>query len=192
MQAEGGEQGDSHAGSLLSWSASALQAVQAQLQDGERLFLDDVYVVCALPRVNAIYGVLQHELFTLSSIRVHHGKTQVGNRGSVAPLGIELQAVATVNDPMRLWRGDPTLCGEDQIPRFLGTPLGHPDFVRSQLSALSFFRVPDVGTQVEPHDGRHVGNVFAASLVEPASHVMWCHTGGDAPVLADLFEGDPR
>ena len=33
---------------------------------------------------------------------------------------------------------------------------------------------------------------FAASLVEPASHVTWCHTGGEAPVLADLFEGDPR
>ena len=33
---------------------------------------------------------------------------------------------------------------------------------------------------------------FAASLVEPASHVTWCHTGGQAPVFADLFEGDPR
>ena len=33
---------------------------------------------------------------------------------------------------------------------------------------------------------------FAASLVDPASHVTWCHTGGEAPPLADLFEADPR
>ena len=36
------------------------------------------------------------------------------------------------------------------------------------------------------------GTSVAAPLVEPASHVTWCHTGGEAPVLADLFEGDPR
>ena len=61
------------------------------------------------------------------------------NRGSVAPLGIEvLQAVVRVNDPDAIvWRGDPTLPGEDQSVRILGTPLGLPDFVRSQLSALS-------------------------------------------------------
>ena len=33
---------------------------------------------------------------------------------------------------------------------------------------------------------------FSASLVEPAGHVTWCHTGGEALVLADLFEGDPK
>ena len=27
---------------------------------------------------------------------------------------------------------------------------------------------------------------FAASLVDPASHVTWCHTGGEAPALANL------
>ena len=104
-----------------------------------RIQQDDVYVVCAPPPVNAIYGILQHELFTHSSIRVHHGKTQVWNRGSVAPMGIEvLQAVARVHDPDAIvWRGDSTLRGVDQGVRILGTPLGHPDFVRSQLSAQS-------------------------------------------------------
>ena len=120
---------------------AAPQAVQAQLQDGDRFFafLDDVCVVCAPSRVNAICGILQHALFAHVSIRVHYGKTQVWGRGSVVPLGIEvLQAVARVNDPdATVWRGDPTLRGEYQGVRILGTPLGHPDFVRSQLSALS-------------------------------------------------------
>ena len=33
---------------------------------------------------------------------------------------------------------------------------------------------------------------FAASLVEPARHLSWCLTGGKTPLLADLFESDPR
>ena len=119
----------------------ALLAVQAQLQDGERLFafLDDVYVVCSPARVNAIYGLLQNALFAHSSIRVHNGKTQVWNRGGVVPAGIEvLQAVVGVNDPDAIvWRGDPALHSEAQGVRILGTPLGHSEFVRSLLAGLS-------------------------------------------------------
>ena len=119
----------------------ALQAVQAQLHDGERLFafLDNVFVVCSPPCVNAIYGLLQHALFAHSSIRVHHGKTQVWSRGGVVPVGIDvLQAVARVNDPHAIvWGGDPTLRSEEQGVRILGTPWGHPKFVRSQLTVLS-------------------------------------------------------
>ena len=33
---------------------------------------------------------------------------------------------------------------------------------------------------------------FAASMIEPARHVTWCTTGGEAPLLADLCESDPR
>ena len=33
---------------------------------------------------------------------------------------------------------------------------------------------------------------FAVSLVEPAKHVPWCRTGGVTPLLANLFESDPR
>ena len=76
-QAEGGEQGDPLMPALFSLGAHpALQALQAQLQEDERLFafLDDVYVVCSPDRVNAIFGVLQNVLFIHSAIRVHHGK----------------------------------------------------------------------------------------------------------------------
>ena len=66
-------------------------------------------------------------------------RTQVWNRGGVVPAGIEvLQAVARVNDPDAIvWRGDPALHSEAQGVRILGTPLGHPEFVRSQLAGLS-------------------------------------------------------
>ena len=130
LQAEGGEQGDPMPALFSLGQHPALLAVQAQLEDGERLFafLDDVYVVCSPARVNAIDGLLQHALFAHSSIRVHNGKTQVWNRGGVVPVGIEvLQAVAGVNDPDAIvWRGDPTLHSEEQGVRILGTPLGHP------------------------------------------------------------------
>ena len=33
---------------------------------------------------------------------------------------------------------------------------------------------------------------FAASLIEPAEHDPWRRTGGETPLLADLFESDPR
>ena len=49
----------------------AFQALQAQLQDDERLFVDDVYV-CSPDRVSAIFGFLQNVWFHQSSIRVHH------------------------------------------------------------------------------------------------------------------------
>ena len=106
-----GVQGDPLMPALFSLGQHpALQGVRAHLRDGERLFafLDDVFVVCSPPRVNAIFGLLQHVLFAHSSIRVHHGKTQVWNRGGVVPVGIDvLQAVARVNDPDAIvWRGD--------------------------------------------------------------------------------------
>ena len=69
LQAEGGEQGDPLMPALFSLGQHpALQAVQAQLHDGERLlaFLDDVYIVCSPHRVNAMYGLLQHALFLRS------------------------------------------------------------------------------------------------------------------------------
>ena len=102
-QAEGGEQGDPLMPALFSLGAHpALLALQAQLQEDERLFafLDDIYVVCSPDRVNAIFGLLQNALFIHSAIRVHHGKTQVWNRGGVVPTGIEvMEAVARITDP---------------------------------------------------------------------------------------------
>ena len=141
-QAEGGEQGDPLMPALFSLGAHpALQALQAQLQQDERLFafLDDVYVVCSPDRINAIFSLLQNALFIHSAIRDHHGKTQVWNRGGVVPTGIEvMEAVARITDPEAIvWRGDTVLPSEDQGVRILGTPLGHPDYVRAQLQSLS-------------------------------------------------------
>ena len=62
MQAEGGEQGDPFMPALFALGQHpALQALQAQLQDDERLFafLDDVYVVCSPDWVSAIFGFLE-------------------------------------------------------------------------------------------------------------------------------------
>ena len=85
MQAEGGEQGDPPMPALHALGQHpALQALQAQLQDDERLF---AFLVCSPDRVSAIFGLLQNVWFLHSSIRVHHGKTQVWNKEGVVPLG---------------------------------------------------------------------------------------------------------
>ena len=66
---------------------AALQAVNARLRDGERLFafLDDVYVICIPERVGDIHGALREELWAHARIRVHNGKTRVWNREGVKP-----------------------------------------------------------------------------------------------------------
>ena len=142
MQAEGGEQGDPLMPALFALGQHpALQALKAQLQDDERLFafLDDVYVVCSPDRVSAIFGFLQNVWFLHSSIRVHHGKTQVWNKEGVVPHGIDvMEAVARIHDPKAtVWRGDVSLPTVEQGVRILGTPLGHPEYVRAQLASLS-------------------------------------------------------
>ena len=70
---------------------------------------------------------------------MHQGKTQLWNRAGVAPAGsAALTAAARVADPSAIvWRGDPHLPPEEQGVKILGTPLGHPSYVRSQLAALT-------------------------------------------------------
>ena len=64
-QGEGGEQGDAM---MPLWfclgQKEALQSVQRQLEDGERLFafLDDVYVVTRPERVGEVYRILEEAL----------------------------------------------------------------------------------------------------------------------------------
>ena len=98
-QGEGGEQGD----------ASALQAVQRRLVEGERLFvfLDDVYVTTPSPdRVGPIYRVLNAELHRHARIRINAGKTQVWNSGGIRPDFCDvLEKLAQQVDPgARVWR----------------------------------------------------------------------------------------
>ena len=60
-------------------------AAEERFRDGERLmaFLDDVYVVCAPDRVGRVFSIVEQELQNRAHIHLHHGKTQVWNRGGV-------------------------------------------------------------------------------------------------------------
>ena len=48
--------------------------------------------------------------------------------------------------------------------------------------------VAHVGQKMDTPCLPSLATAFAASMVEPARHVTWCATGGDAPLLADLCE----
>ena len=49
-----------------------------------------------------------------------------------------MTAVARVGDPTAvLWKGDSSLPPSEQGLRILGTPLGHPEYVRNQLQRVS-------------------------------------------------------
>ena len=56
----------------------ALVSVQAQLQEGERLFayLDDIHVVCAPERVWKVYLILEECLRTKTGINIHLGQNK--------------------------------------------------------------------------------------------------------------------
>ena len=73
------------------------------------------------------YGPTQASRCTLE-------KSQLWNRPGVAPAGsAALTAAARVAGPSAIvWRGDPHLPPEEQGVKILGTPLGHPSYVRSQ------------------------------------------------------------
>ena len=59
---------------------------------------------CVLERVLDVYKILEEEIFAHTHIRMHHGKTQVWNSGSVIPQGVEtLTRVAPV-DPTKSCR----------------------------------------------------------------------------------------
>ena len=110
----------------------ALDAIQARLRPGERLFafLDDIYAVSAPERTVAIYKIIEEELWRHARIRVNIGKTQVWNQSGKSPEDIEEVG-------RRAWRGDESLPPEQRGIRILGTPLGHPRYVQQQLRELA-------------------------------------------------------
>ena len=67
----------------------ALVAMQARLGVGECVFAfkDDIHTVTHPARVDVAHVVVEEELW--SHARVHHGKTQVWNRGGIEPSGVE-------------------------------------------------------------------------------------------------------
>ena len=152
-QGEGGEQGDPLMPLLFSLGQHrSLDSISGRLRAGEKImaYLDDVYVVCAPHRVRAVTQIVEEELFRHAHISVHHGKTQVWNRGGVEPSGIvELtRAAQSVNPTAVVWKSDPRLPLNERGLRVLGCPIGSPEFVAARLNAKSeeqrslFQRIP--------------------------------------------------
>ena len=101
--------------------------------------LDDVTVICGPERVRTTFTIIDEELARHAHVNIHYGKTQVWNRGGVAPEGIdELTSMARLVKPAGVvWGGDTQLPFELQGVRRLGVPIGSPDFVRQQLGDKS-------------------------------------------------------
>ena len=138
LQAEGGEQGDPLMPLLFSLGQhAALEAVRARLLPGERLFafLDDIYATSGPERTAEIYAIIVEELWRHARIRVNIGKTQVWNSGGATPRGLETLG-------RRAWRGAGSGPVGEQGITILGTPLGHPCFVRASLEG----RLAEQGT----------------------------------------------
>ena len=142
-QAEGGEQGDALMLLFFSFGQHrALEVIQAQIRRNKRLlaYLDDIYIVTTPSRVGALYNVTQEALFRHAGIRVHPGKTKVWNSGSAHPRACDLlERVAQARDETaRVWRGasESVLPTSQQGIKVLGTPLGHPDFIREHLDSI--------------------------------------------------------
>ena len=91
-------------------------------------FLDDVSVTYAPERVLDVFKILEKEIFAHTHIRMFHGKTQVWNRWSVIPPGIEtLARVAQLTRPGTVvWRGDDSLPSSQQGIKIFGIPVGQP------------------------------------------------------------------
>ena len=136
-QGEGGEQGDPLMPLLFALGQHAsLRAIDDRLAEGDRLmaFLDDVYITTDPERLQHAYECVERVLWRHSRIRVHEGKTQVWNSGGERPEFCDvLERVAQVADPeARVWKGSGLPTTEQGI-RVLGTPLGHVDYVETQL-----------------------------------------------------------
>ena len=89
----------------------------------------------SLVRVAPVFTLLQQELWRHARFRVHDGKTQVWNSTGLRPTGCDmLDRAARAMDPnfTTVWRGWGLPLSEQGI-KILGTPLGHEEFVRSQL-----------------------------------------------------------
>ena len=138
-QGEGGEQGDPLMPMLFSLGQqAALEAIKQRLRDDEKLFafLDDLTVVCRPDRVADVTSIVSQELQAHAHISVHHGKTQVWNRGGVEPEGVEelTRRARLVKRDAVVWKGDPTLPAGD-------SHLGGTSWVRGVCSE-------PVGTEV--------------------------------------------
>ena len=84
-----------------------------------------------------MHDLVERELWVHAKIRVHSGKTHVWNRsGRVPPTCDELQRRTVLQDPTaQVWTGS-LVSTQNQGIKVLGCPLGHEDFVTTQLDAM--------------------------------------------------------
>ena len=150
-QGEGGEQGDPLMPLLFSLGQhAALAAVNARLQDGERLFAYLIHVISSPCRVLEVHRVLQEELWAHARIRIHHGKTQLWNRGGSDR---DCRAHLCCAPHAVVWKSDPEMPLSQNGLRVLGGPIGHPLYIVDQLDSKSvehellFQRTTAVGPQ---------------------------------------------
>ena len=132
-QAEGGEQGDPLMPALFSLGQhQALQAAHAQLQARETLyaFLDDIYVTVSPERVRPVYDLLSEQLFNHTRIQLNTGKTRVWNGAGQLPPNL----TSLGSD---VWVGNPALPPTEQGLTVLGAPIGHTEFIQTQLQQAS-------------------------------------------------------
>ena len=168
QQGEGGEQGDALMPLFFSLGQQrALRAIAGELQAGGRLFafLDDLYVSCQPARVAAVHRSMRIELWRHSKISVHHGKTKLWNKAGILPSGVEelQQLSSSVDEDAVVWRGNPQLQTSRQGIKILGTPIGHEDFVRTQLMARRTDH--DVLLERIPCHSRFAGSMVVAVLL---------------------------
>ena len=131
-----------------------LVEAQARLRENEIVFayLDDVYAACKPLSVASVHTADEEELFIHANIHVHHGKTQVWNRGGVMPEGNEelTRAARRVKPDAVVWKGDRELPHAQQGLKLLGVPIGQPEHVRDLLEKKSreretlFNRIPKI------------------------------------------------
>ena len=144
VQGEGGEQGDAMMPLLFAlWQHPALEAVQRHLADGEFIFayLDDIYFVTVPEMTGIVCNLLQNALWNTAGIRIHQGKTKVWNDAGEQPAACEvLDRMARAADPSvttSVWRGSDVPVSQQGM-KVLGTPSGHPAFVRARRCWTGF------------------------------------------------------
>ena len=138
------EQGDALMPALFALDQhDALEAIQGRLAQNERhmAFLDDIHALGDWPeRQGPLTLRSRRSCGPTQASRCTSGEvTQLWNRAGVEPAGsAALTAAARVADLSAImWRVAPHFPLEEQGVKILGTPLGHPSCVRSQLVALT-------------------------------------------------------
>ena len=115
----------------------ALAAIQEWMRPGERVmaFLGDIYTACRPEQLDDVHTKVGEELATHAHIHVHHGRTQVWNRGGVEPSGMEeiARAARVAKPDAVVWRGGPLLPTSRQGVKVLGIPIAHTEYVREFL-----------------------------------------------------------